>query len=426
MVISTSNIYQRNIDNFSRQSAEITNLQAQASTGKKDLSLAENLTEIDNLNAAEDHKTQIMQFNKNATMVSSRMNEIDSIFDQLHNVASRLLELQTQAGSVFLSDENRKLFGFEAAGMKAELFQLANQVDSKGDGIFSGLSGGRAPFELDNHGSITYNGSGANKSLQVSHDSHLRQNFAGDDVFLNLGTDSNKFSVFDAVDNFIDSMNFPLGAEVSGNLFAESTSTDLVFPEAGNASKFKFDFLAGGNSYSIDTSVYGNDYTAIATAINIHTAGSGVTASSDGTNKITLTSTNPDVKIENYSTDLGPNISKSIGIRKTFDVGVQTGINDDYVVPYKLKNSELGVQFTKILEQFNKHQQDLSVTAKTANNYVDSTQETIVALTEDISVIENADMAALLTKLQQLLTSKEAAQATFTRVTSQNLFDFLG
>ena len=53
MVISTSNIYQRNIDNFSRQSAEINNIQAQASTGKKDLSLAENLIEINNLNKNE-------------------------------------------------------------------------------------------------------------------------------------------------------------------------------------------------------------------------------------------------------------------------------------------------------------------------------------------------------------------------------------
>ena len=122
MVISTSNIYQRNIDNFSRQSAEINNIQAQASTGKKDLSLAENLTEIDNLNAAEDHKIQTMQFNKNATMVSSRMNEIDNVFDQLHNVASRLLELHAQTGSPFLSDENRKLFAIEAVGMKDRAF----------------------------------------------------------------------------------------------------------------------------------------------------------------------------------------------------------------------------------------------------------------------------------------------------------------
>ena len=422
MVISTSGIYQRNIDNFSRQSTEINDIQAQASTGKKDLSLAENLIEINNLNAAEDHKIQTMQFNKNATMVSSGMNEIDNVFDQLHTVATRLLEMHAQASSAFLSDENRKLFGIEAAGIKSELFQLANQVDIKGDGIFSGLSGGRSPFELGNDGSITYTGSGANKSLQVSHDSHLRQNFAGDDVFLNLGTDDNKFSVFDAVDDFVDSMNFPLGAESSGNLFSDGNSIQLVFPESGNASKFKFDFLAGGTSYAIDTSVYGNDYTALATAINIHTSGSGVTASSDGTNKITLTSTTADVRIQNYSTDLGPNVSKSIGIRKT----IGGAADDDYVVPHKLRNSEIGVQFNKILEQFNKHQQDLSVTAKTANNYIDSTQETIVALTEDISSIEDADMAALLTKLQQLLTSKEAAQATFTRITSQNLFDFLG
>ena len=422
MVISTSGIYQRNIDNFSRQSTEINDIQAQASTGKKDLSLAENLIEINNLNAAEDHKIQTMQFNKNATMVSSGMNEIDNVFDQLHTVATRLLEMHAQASSAFLSDENRKLFGIEAAGIKSELFQLANQVDIKGDGIFSGLSGGRSPFELGNDGSITYTGSGANKSLQVSHDSHLRQNFAGDDVFLNLGTDDNKFSVFDAVDDFVDSMNFPLGAESSGNLFSDGNSIQLVFPESGNASKFKFDFLAGGTSYAIDTSVYGNDYTALATAINIHTSGSGVTASSDGTNKITLTSTTADVRIQNYSTDLGPNVSKSIGIRKT----IGGAADDDYVVPHKLRNSEIGVQFNKILEQFNKHQQDLSVTAKTANNYIDSTQETIVALTEDISSIEDADMAALLTKLQQLLTSKEAAQATFTRITSQNLFDFFG
>jgi flagellar hook-associated protein 3 FlgL len=422
MVISTSGIYQRNIDNFSRQSSEINDIQAQASTGKKDLSLAENLIEINNLNAAEDHKIQIMQFNRNATMVSSGMNEIDNVFDQLHTVATRLLELHAQTSSPFLTDKNRKLFGIEAAGIKTELFQLANQVDIKGDGIFSGLSGGKSPFKLDNNGSITYTGSGANKSLQVSHDSDLRQNFAGDDVFLNLGTDDNKFSVFDAVDNFVDSMKFPSGADSPGNLFSDGNSIQLVFPEAGNASKFKFDFLAGGTSYSIDTSVFGKDYTALATAINVHTAGSGVTASSDGTNKIRLTSTTADVKIRNYSTDLGPNVSKSIGIRKT----IGGAADDDYIVPNKLKNSEIGIQFNNILEQFNKHQQDLSVTAKTANNYVESTQETIVALTEDISSIEDADMAALLTKLQQLLTSKEAAQATFTRITSQNLFDFLG
>ena len=57
---------------------------------------------------------------------------------------------------------------------------------------------------------------------------------------------------------------------------------------------------------------------------------------------------------------------------------------------------------------------------------LDSTQNTLVDLSEDISKIEDADMAELLTKLQELLTNKEAAQATFSRLSSKNLFDFMG
>jgi flagellar hook-associated protein 3 FlgL len=53
-------------------------------------------------------------------------------------------------------------------------------------------------------------------------------------------------------------------------------------------------------------------------------------------------------------------------------------------------------------------------------------QNTLIDLSEDISKIEDADMAELLTKLQGLLTNKEAAQATFSRLSSKNLFDFMG
>ena len=69
---------------------------------------------------------------------------------------------------------------------------------------------------------------------------------------------------------------------------------------------------------------------------------------------------------------------------------------------------------------------ELGIAANSARNYVDSTQNTLMDLSEDISQIEDADMAELLTKMQKLLTNKEAAQATFSRLSSRNLFDFLG
>lgn len=422
MAISTSNIYQRNIDNFTRLSEKINDIQTQVSDGKKNLTLADDLIDIDNLNATEDHKAQLTRFNKNAIDVSSKMNYVDDVFEQLHNVATRLLELQTQTGNSFLTDDDRKLLGREAAAIKGEIFQLANQVDRNGSGVFSGLSGKNKPFLLDQNGIVSYSGAGTEKMVQVAPDTQLKQNFSGDDVFMNLGNADAKFSVFDAVDNFVESMDYSAGSEKSANLFSDGNSVELVFPEAGNATKFKFDFIEGVNSYSVDTTVYGNDYSAIATAINAHTGGTGVTATSNGTNKITLTSTKPDVKVENYSTDLAQQNSKSIGIRKT--IGGAT--DDDYIIPHKLKHSEIGGQLTLVLDQFKLHRQDLSVTAKTAENYIDSTQETLVALTEDISDLKDADMAALLTQLQELLTTKEAAQATFTRITSKSLFDFLG
>ena len=287
MVISTSGIYQRNIDNFTRQTKEINEIQDQASTGKKNLSLANNLTDIDNLNAAEDHKSQTMQFNKNATDVTAKMQQVDGVFDRLINVTTRLLELQVQTTSPFIMESDRKLLGFEAANIKEEILQLANMKGTDGSGIFSGLSDAPKPFEINNDGSVSYNGSGDYKTLQVSYDTNLRQNFSGDDVFLNLGSENAKFSVFEAVDNFVEAANFPLDSEKSSNLFSNGNSIELVFPEAGNASKFKFDFTTGGNSFSVDTSVYGNDYSGLAAAINLHTGGTGVTATSNGTNKIT-------------------------------------------------------------------------------------------------------------------------------------------
>ena len=46
---------------------------------------------------------------------------------------------------------------------------------------------------------------------------------------------------------------------------------------------------------------------------------------------------------------------------------------------------------------------------------------------QDLTIeIKDADLASILTQLEFLMTQKDAAQATFTRVTSKSLFDFLG
>ena len=46
-------------------------------------------------------------------------------------------------------------------------------------------------------------------------------------------------------------------------------------------------------------------------------------------------------------------------------------------------------------------------------------------LTENIGDMEDADLAEIVTKLQSLMISKDAAQQAFARISQMSLFDFL-
>ena len=76
-------------------------------------------------------------------------------------------------------------------------------------------------------------------------------------------------------------------------------------------------------------------------------------------------------------------------------------------------------------EHFSTKRSEVSAAARRAQSAEVSAQDILILLEEDISEIKDADLASILTQLEFLMTQKDAAQATFTRVTSKSLFDFL-
>ncbi|MGY8901889.1 MAG: flagellar hook-associated protein FlgL [Flavobacteriales bacterium] len=423
MTITTSGFYQKNIDLFSRLSNDISDIQVQVSTGKKSLSLKHDVQDVSLLNASEEHKLETTQFNDNAGRIISDLERIDISFEQLQNASVRLKEIQLESSNGFLSSDERKLFQLEIAGIKNEILSVANGRDAFGNGYFSGTSGEAEPFQVSNLGVISYTGTLVEKSLQVSRDSQLRQNFTGGEVFLSAGTVDKKFSIFDAVDAFSQSLNYEASSGTSSNLFPNgATAVNLVMPASGQAAQYKFDLLANGQTYEITSNVYGNDFSGMVAEINSHTSKTGITAAISSGNKITLSGTGVDLKIGNFSTDLPNTVDQSIGVQ------TQPGypVKDEIIIPHSLSSVEIQSKLHDVFEHFLLMRTDLGVAAKTAQNVVENTQDILVNLNEDISKIEDADMAELLTKLQGLLTNKEAAQATFSRLSSKNLFDFMG
>lgn len=422
MTISTSGFYQKNIDLFSRLNNEVSDLQVQVSTGKKSLSLKHDVKGISLLNASEDHKVEIIQFKSNAEQIVSDLEKIDKSFEQLQNASVRLKEMHVESSNGFLTSEERKLFQIEISSIKEEMLSIANGKDALGNGYFSGTSVVDKPFEVNNLGEVNYVGSAVNKTLQVSRNSHLRQNFSGTEVFLSAGTGSEKFSIFEALDEFSRSLDHNISSGVSSNLLSNGTAVDVVLPASGQMNEYKFDLSANGAIYNIEAHVYGNDFNGLVAAINEHTSASGITAVVSSANKIRLSGIGIDLKISNFVTDLPNTTDQSIGVQKT----VGSNVSDEIILPHSLSNLAIENKLHNVFEHFISKSTELGVASSTAQNFVDSTQNTLIDLNEDISKIEDADMAELLTNLQELLTNKEAAQATFSRLSSKNLFDFMG
>ena len=422
MTISTSGFYQKNIDLFSRLNNEVSDLQVQVSTGKKSLSLKHDVKDISLLNASEDHKVEIIQFKSNAEQIVSDLEKIDKSFEQLQNASVRLKEMHVESSNGFLTSEERKLWQTEISGIKKEILSLANGQDALGNGYFSGTSAASKPFEINNLGEVNYVGSAVNKTLQVSRSSDLRQNFSGREVFLSAGSGNEKFSIFEALDEFSRSLDYGIYAGSSSNLLSNGTAVDVVLPASGQMNEYKFDLSANGAIYNIEAHVYGNDFNGLVAAINEHTSASGITAVVSSANKIRLSGIGIDLKISNFVTDLPNTTDQSIGVQKT----VGSNVSDEIILPHSLSNLAIENKLHNVFEHFISKSTELGVAFSTAQNFVDSTQNTLIDLNEDISKIEDADMAELLTNLQELLTNKEAAQATFSRLSSKNLFDFMG
>jgi flagellar hook-associated protein 3 FlgL len=422
MTISTSGFYQKNIDLFSRLNNEVSDLQVQVSTGKKSLSLKHDIQDISLLNASEEHKLEITQFKSNAEQIVSDLERINISFERLQNASVRLKEMHVESSNGFLTSEERKLFQIEISSIKEEMLSIANGKDALGNGYFSGTSVVDKPFEVNNLGEVNYVGSAVNKTLQVSRNSHLRQNFSGTEVFLSAGTGSEKFSIFEALDEFSRSLDHNISSGVSSNLLSNGTAVDVVLPASGQMNEYKFDLSSNGAIYNIEAHVYGNDFNGLAAAINEHTSASGITAVVSSANKIRLSGNGIDLKISNFVTDLPNTTDQSIGVQKT----VGSNVSDEIILPHSLSNLAIENKLHNVFEHFISKSTELGVASSTAQNFVDSTRNTLIDLNEDISKIEDADMAELLTNLQELLTNKEAAQATFSRLSSKNLFDFMG
>ena len=420
MTIGTTRFFGNNSELFSKLNTELQSLQTQAGTGKAELKLANNIGDISKLSAAEEKKSETNQLLSNSQRAQTDLEVMDVAFERIQNLLVRLQELAVESANDTLTPEERKRFVGEASMLKSELVDVANQKDNFGNSLFGGVSGVERPFQNQANGKVKYSGSSLAKEIQVTPGVAVRQNFSGLEVFQKISGSDGDFSVFEVFDDLIESLKIDLNSGKSSNLFTTSNSATIKLPNTGPKANMSFSIEAGEKTININQDVFGNDFSAIASSINSQTAATGLTASFNGNNELVLTGNINELIISEFKYLGDAVVDPTIQV-----IDPSNGSTKENIAEKDLQSETIRSKISDAFEHFATKRAEVSASARRAQDAEVSAQDILLVLEEDISEIKDADLASILTQLEFLMTQKDAAQATFTRVTSKSLFDFI-
>jgi flagellar hook-associated protein 3 FlgL len=305
--------------------------------------------------------------------------------------------------------------------VKSEILDVANQQDTFGNNLFGGVSGVDKPFEVNSNGEVNYVGSSLAKEVQITQGLAVKQNFSGLEVFDNIQNQGSSFSVFEVVDDLIASLEIDLNSNVSSNILNSSGSAIIQLPSTGPEGRMALSLNIDAFEINIDDTFYGNDFSKMVDTINSFTADTGLTASLLGDNQISLNGDVNNVVVSNFTHFGTEENQPSIKVLEEKNGAVLQSISQS-----TLQSSNITKRITDVFEHFGSKRAEVSANSRRAQDSEIALQDFLITLEGDISEIRDADLASIITQLEFLMTQKDAAQATFTRITGKSLFDLLG
>ena len=425
MQISSKLFNQQQVNQFSEINSELQSLQGKISSGKNILVASDDPVRSVELSGMKVVKEQIDQYIKNVDTSDSRMKNIDVNLENLTSLMVRANELMIQASSDVLGASDREAISIEMDQLKEQAFGLANQQDASGVFLFSGYKSKIQPFVKDISGKINYKGDRGVTSLAVSESMVVETNLDGGSLFQNIKVGNNKpISMFTLFENMSNSIRTAAQAVYA---LEAPTSAEIEITN-NNYGNWSFDITGNEGTASISSELIGDDPIDIITKINA--ADIGITASfSENEGKIKLVSNQEGlIKIENLEIEGIENAEKSptsfITLNAIDSTGSTIGRSQTLYDTNQLTSSQLNnISETQV------HIANFRGKVGARLNLLERQKETLnerdIAIQKDMSKIGDADLAKLVTEMQTMMTSLQASQQAFVKISNLNLFEFI-
>ncbi|WP_116186173.1 flagellar hook-associated protein FlgL [Pectobacterium aquaticum] len=181
MRLSTSMIYQQNMQGIINGQAAWQKTGEQLSTGKRVVNPSDDPIAAAGAIMLGQAQSENGQYTLARTFAKQNMSLEESILDKSTTTISSALTEVIKGGGV-LSDDDRKSVATSLRGMKAELLNMANSTDGNGNYIFAGYNTDKIPF-VDGATGVEYFGGSQAISQRVDASRNMTVSHVGSAVF---------------------------------------------------------------------------------------------------------------------------------------------------------------------------------------------------------------------------------------------------
>jgi flagellar hook-associated protein 3 FlgL len=410
MRISTSWMYQQQVNTMLDQQSELDDTQNEVSTGNAINVASDNPVGAAQIVGLNHILAENTQYTSNISSTNTRLSTETNTLTSVSNLLNSINDVALSAMNSSNNSTDLSNMATELTQYRNQLVQLANTTDANGQALFAGTSTTTTPFVTSSTGAVTYAGNDQQSYAAIGQGLQVANGDPGGSLFMNLAAGNGSFVA-------------SAGASNTGTLVVGANSvTDTSAFQAATASGAIDDTITfGANGTYAVTDAAGNPVTDSSGNPITGTYTAGGSISFDGMS-VTMSGTPSSGDTVNIQSDTASNQQSVFTTINNMITALQSGDNTAQLTNTMNRQLE---SLTQAMNSVNSTQVSVGSRIDTLQQQQSDYSDLGVTYQSALSDVQNVDMATAISNLSLQSTALQASQEVFAKIQGTSLFDYL-
>jgi flagellar hook-associated protein 3 FlgL len=399
MRISTAGIHAAALNQMMSRSTELAKTQQQIASGTRILTPADDPIGAAQALELDRALAESQQHAKNTTAATNRLSFEEQTLGDVTSLLQRIRDLTVEANNPTLDDGARKSILSEVQVRYEDLVDLSNRKDANGEYVFAGYATLTQPF-LKSGTTVTYQGDEGTRVLQTGPSQRVTDGHPGSAVFMNIPQGNGTFTTGAAATN-TGSATVDAGNVIDRAAWGAGGTFTIRF-----TSPTDYEVLDSTN-----TPISTGTYSASGTGITFNGVQVQVQGAPEPNDQFTVSPA--------ASEDMFTTVNELLAsLRRPSD---STAQNAQFA-------TEMGrtlKQLDNALDRISDVRSEVGARLAVLSDATDDQLDRQLDLKSQLSQIRDLDYADAITTLNIQLAGLQAAQQSYARISSLNLFNYL-